>query len=205
MRKFLVILFLVLLFAYSYAGQEEDKAKVVIIGPDDTNMIYDWPLWLFNHGYTSSYDSNWMDDDYYTRRRPGAIVIRQPRSPLGAFLDGVGKGLAQSFEYSYRRREQEKYIAGMVKLIELRWQLRKKRESKLSWLDRDQPPIMSREEIGFNRRRIKELDHIIKNRKLNEYLKSKGRLPVAELPEGVTIFFDGREKICWNGSEWVKK
>ena len=65
MKRLLVVLLLVSLFTYSYAGQEKDKAKIVVIDPDDTNMIYDWPLWLYRHGYTSFYDSGWRDNYYY--------------------------------------------------------------------------------------------------------------------------------------------
>lgn len=221
MRKILAILlfFCVFLFlSLSLFAQEKDKDKDVpwyLTSPKD----YSWspyPPNVWDSDYLDKYN-RWQqyNNSIYRRYHPGPepIVIQQPRSPLGAFLDGVGKGLVQSFEYSYRRREQEKYIEGMVKLIELRWQSRKKRESKLSWLDNDQSITMSRKEKEFNRKRIKELDQIIKNRKLNEYLKSKGRSPVAELPEGYIIFSYpkcksrdcGRETIYWNGSEWVKK
>lgn len=174
MRKLLIILFLLGAFLfYSYAGQEEDKAKVVIIDPEDTNMIYDWPLWLFNHGYTSSYDSNWMNN--YRYGRGGAIVLRKPPSFGESFLQGFSKGMSKSMDYYYREREQRRYTKTMLKLLE---SLSSKdyrpkfnqpyKYRRYTGLERAEPLNkykMSPEERQANWERIIELDRIIERKK----------------------------------------
>lgn len=164
MKKSLVILFLVFLFTYSYAGQEEEKGKVVIIDPDDTNMIENWPQWLFLHGYTSYYDSNWMNN---YRKGHGAIVLRKQRSFGEAFLDGLGKGISKGIDNYYRTREQKQDIEFKMGLLKLKWAS----EGYYSKPKYSQPHEyrneyrMSPQEERANRERIIELDRIIKLKK----------------------------------------
>lgn len=199
--KRLVILFLLsalIFYPYASAGQEKEKGRVVVIDPDDSAMIENWPQWLFLHGYTRSYDSNWMNN----YRKGGAIIIRQPRSFGESLLDGLGKGLERGLNNYYRARQQKQDIAFKMGLLELRW------ASTGRYSKPRQPHIyrnehrMSVKERQANLDRIKELDCIIeqkykKREKLNEYLKSIG-LPEMSgglLPEG----------IYWNGKEWAGK
>ncbi len=173
MRRLLIILFLLSAFLfYSYAGQEEDEAKVITIDPDElnTNLVYDWPLWLYNHGYVSFYDSNWR-----SRGGQGAIVLRKPPSFGESFLDGLSKGISKGVDNYYRAKEHKQYTEAMMALIKLKWasegkdyrpksskphdywaikryfvperedpalwlEKQKKKETKFSWLDKFPPP-----------------------------------------------------------------
>lgn len=223
MRRLLIILLLACLCSYSYAGQEEDKAKVIIIDPDEinTNLVYDWPLWLYNHGYVSFYDSNWR-----SRGGQGAIVLRKPPSFGESFLKGFSEAFSKSTNYYYRKKEQDQYTKTMLKLLESppvpKYTAPNYDEMGLGELiaiglkkgfisdpieifkNFDQPKEykMFPEERQANRERIIELDRIIeqkhkKREKLNEYIKSMG-LP--KIPDGFVP-----EWIYWNGKEWVKK
>ena len=200
MRKLLIILFLLSAFLfYASAGQEEEKGKVVIIDPDDTNMIENWPQWLFLHGYTSYYDSNWS-----TGKGSGAIVIRKPPSFGESFAKGFSKGISMGVDNYFREKEYKRYTEAMIGLIKLK----RASEGYYSKPKDSQPHEyrneyrMSPEEKQANLDRIEELDRIIeqkhkKREKLNEYLKSVG-LP--KMPDGFVP-----EWMYWTGKEWARK
>ena len=167
MKRLLVILLLLgafLFYPYAGAGQEEEKGKVVVIDPDDTAMIENWPQWLFLHGYTSHYDSNWMNN---YRKRPGAIVIRKPPSFGESFLSGFSRAFSKGMDNYYREKEYKQYTKAMLGLLELKWAS----EGRYSNLKRSQADeyrnerIMSPEERWANLERIEELGRIIKQKK----------------------------------------
>lgn len=177
MRKLLITLFLLSAFIfYSYAGQEEDetkaKGKVVIIDPDDTAMIHDWPLWLFNHGYTSYYDSAWS-----TKRGQSAIVLRKQPSFGESFLTGLSQGISRGMDNYFRAKEHKRYTEAMLGLLKLKWASEGKskyslRENYRGWKSESRGSYNHQKarEIyeankEFNLRRIKELDRIIELKK----------------------------------------
>jgi len=236
--KRLVILFLLsafIFYPYASAGQEEKKGKVVIIDPDDTAMIHDWPLWLFNHGYTSYYDSSWRSN-YYGRQ--GAIVLRKPYTFGESFVKGFSKGISMGMDNYYRAREQKRDIKTLMALIKLKWasegkdyrpksakysqpqryfvpdreppavwlEKQKKKESKFSWLDKFDPLDK------------KEEDEFIK------YMRSIGALlpwqyrtiklneylkarGLSLVPTNVEVHqvHDGDWAIFWDGEKWTRK
>lgn len=187
MRKILAILLFFYVFSISSFAQE-DKTKNVpwyLTGPRD----YSWSPYapsVFDPNYLNEYNRWQQYNNSIYRPRPGAIVIQRPRSPLGAFFDGVGVGLVQSFDYYYRKEKQEKHIAGMVELIKI---LEKKRESiprppSGYVLDDYSSLTLSREEREANLKRMRELCIIIEERRKvrQEMIK---QLP--PLPPGCTI------------------
>jgi len=127
MRKILAILLFFYVFSIFSFAQEEKTKNVpwYLTGPRD----YSWSPYapsVFDPGYLNEYNRWQQYNNSIYRPRLEPIVIQQPRSPLGAFLDGVGTGLVQSFDYYYRKEQQEEDIEGIVKFAEL---LQKKRES----------------------------------------------------------------------------
>lgn len=228
MKRFLFILFLLSAFLfYSYAGQEEEKGKVVIIDPDDTSMIENWPQWLFLHGYTSYYDSNWS-----TRRGSGAIVIRKPLSFGESFLDGLGKGISKGIDNYYRAREQKQDIEFKMGLLKLKWANegyyskptkysqpqryfvpdreppalwlgRQKEKARFSWLDKF-PPKEKKGLDEFLRSEGWVSEWQYKTKKLNEYLKSLG-LSLVPTNVDVNQVYDGDWIIFWDGEKWARK
>lgn len=212
MKRFLFILFLAFL-SCSYVGGEEDKARVILIDPNEpnTNLIYDFPLWLYNHGYVSFYDSNWRGN-YYGRR--GAIVLRKPLSFGESFLLGLGKGISKGMDNYYRAREQKRDIKTAMALVKLKW-ASEGYYSKLKYSQSYERSCrmsrsyrMSPEEKQANLDRMKELDRIIeqkykKREKLNEYLKSLGLPPVPANVEGHQVH-NGEWVIYWDGNNWKR-